>query len=143
VPRTYSQLYFHVVFSTKDRVARIEPHWAVELYRLMGGLVRDQGGRLLAAGGMPDHVHLLMSLRPSPSLSEVLKVLKGTSSRWVNERDPGAATFCWQEGYGAFTVSPGALVATRRYIDHQAEHHRVVSASEEWADLLRRHGLEP
>jgi putative transposase len=94
---------------------------------------------LLVAGGMPDHIHLLVGLSPARAVSEVLQHLKGSSSRWVNERFK--TLFAWQTGYGAFSVSASKVQAVRNYILRQEEHHRRFSFQEELKELVLKHGL--
>jgi REP element-mobilizing transposase RayT len=142
MPSSYVNLLYHVVFTTKHRMPRLTAELQTVLYPYMGGIVSGFRGVLLEAGGMEDHVHLLLSLRPAPSVAEVVKNVKGGSSRWLNQRPGAGEPFAWQEGYGAFTVSPSQLETVRRYIQRQEEHHRTMSFEDEWASLLRKHGLE-
>jgi len=92
-------------------------------------------------GGVSDHVHLMVGLRATHCLSDVMRELKSVSSRWVHET-PGLSRFAWQEGYGAFTVSQSQSVTVRRYIENQEEHHRTRTFREEYLELLQRHGVE-
>ena len=111
------------------------------LYEYMGGIVRGCGGVLMAAGGMPDHVHLLASLGRRTTLADALRDIKANSSRWIQATFPSMAGFAWQSGYGAFTVSHSHLERTRAYIAGQAEHHRVMTFQEEFRAFLDRHGI--
>jgi REP element-mobilizing transposase RayT len=140
---TYSKLDYHLVFSTKNRVPLIQDTFRDALYAYMGGILRGNGGVLLAAGGMPDHVHLLAGWGTTISVAKMLQLIKGNSSKWMNER-PDAPTggFNWQPGYGAFTVSASKIPEVRRYILNQEEHHRKMTFEEELKELLRRHGVE-
>jgi REP element-mobilizing transposase RayT len=92
-------------------------------------------------GGVSDHVHLLIGLRATHRLADVLRELKAVSSLWVHN-EIGLRTFAWQEGYGAFTISSSQRAAVRRYIEGQAEHHRTRTFREEYLELLRRSGVE-
>jgi|CXWL01.1.fsa_nt_gi REP element-mobilizing transposase RayT len=143
MPRTYTQLYYHVVFATKNRLQLLDRGWMEELWGLMGAVARAQGGTLVVAGGMQDHVHLPLTLRSEPSLARVMKAIKGSSSRWINESRGEPGFFAWQEGFAAFTVSASSLGRVRRYIENQEEHHRNRSTEDEWSRLLHQHGLEP
>jgi REP element-mobilizing transposase RayT len=136
---TYSKLDYHLVFSTKDRLPLIEETFRDPLYSYMGGVLRDNGGTLLAAGGMPDHVHLLAGWGTSISVARMLQLIKGSSSKWLS--DTQSREFAWQAGYGAFTVSASKIDVVRAYILNQEEHHRKRSFQEEFQELLRRHGL--
>ena len=105
MPQSYVCLPVHVVFSTKNRVPFIQPEWEDRLYGYIGGIARAEKCVLLAAGGMADHVHLLISWSKEKSVAEVLRVLKSNSSRWIHETLTSQADFAWQTGYGAFAVS--------------------------------------
>jgi REP element-mobilizing transposase RayT len=118
------------VFSTKDRRALIADAWRDRLHAFLGGTVRTLGGVPLAVGGTADHVHLLVRLRATHRLADVLREIKGTSSKWVHETI-GVSIFAWQDGYGAFSVSLDHTDEIRRYIAAQEEHHRTMSFQEE------------
>ena len=136
---TYSKLLFHIVFSTKDRRPFIRPEIEDELYRYLGGIVRNQQGVLLEAGGMPDHVHLLLKLSPSHRISDLLRDVKANSSGWLGDRIPG---FAWQDGYAAFSVSESQYEAVASYIRRQKEHHRQRDFRTELEAIFARHGVE-
>jgi REP element-mobilizing transposase RayT len=137
---TYTHLLFHLIFGTKHRAPLITVEIREDLYRYLTGIVSKIGGTLIAVGGMPDHVHLLVGLRPTHSVSEMMRDLKGSSSRWLNDM-PGIA-FAWQNGYGAFSVSGSNLATVARYILHQEEHHRRFSFQDELREFLEKHGLK-
>lgn len=139
---SFSQLLYHLVFSTKHREAFIHPGLRDELYPYMATLVRQERGHLLAIGGMPDHVHLLVRLKPVTPLPDFLRAVKAGSSAWVRARASFPPGFGWQDGYGAFTVSESAAPSVCRYIDQQERHHRRRSYDEEWTGLLIRHGID-
>lgn len=139
---TYTKLNYHLVFSTKNRVPLITADLRDPLYGYMGGILRENGGVLLTAGGMPDHVHLLAGWGTTISVAKMLQLIKGISSKWVNERPGALGDFAWQPGYGAFTVSASQIPEVRRYILNQEAHHRKMSFQEELKELLRRHGVE-
>jgi putative transposase len=139
---TFTQLLYHIVFGTRNRAALIDPGLRDDLYPYIAGIVRNERGSLLAIGGMPDHLHLLVRLKPAVSLSDLLCSVKANSSGWVHERPDPPRGFAWQEGYGAFTVSESTAGPVCRYIQNQEEHHRERSFEEEWIALLKRHGIE-
>jgi putative transposase len=141
MPQSFSAMYAHLVFSTKQRAPSIRDEIASRLYPYFGGIVTSSKGVLLCVGGMPDHVHLLVSLGRESSLSELLRELKANSSRWIHETFPDQKSFAWQSGYAAFSVSHSRLPDVRTYIENQAEHHRVRTFQEEFLELLRRHDL--
>lgn len=137
---TYSQITIHTVFSTKDREPWIEASWSDDLYGFIGGIVRDEGGVLLAAGGVADHVHLLIGLKPEIALSDMMREVKSRSSKWIHAEYERA--FAWQEGYAAFSVSASMVETVRGYLARQEEHHRRFDFKAELLELLRAHGVE-
>ena len=139
---SFTCLRYHLVFSTKNRQPRIDDTWQKRLFDYMGGILRAQQGVLVAAGGMPDHVHLLAAINKNMALADSLRDIKTNSSKWIHEEIPRQSDFAWQAGYAAFTVSCSATEAVERYLEGQAEHHRVRTFKEEFLELLRRHEIE-
>jgi putative transposase len=133
---TYASNFIHCVFSTKDRRPLIPTVRTAELYAYLGGTARGEGLSLIAAGGTENHVHLLFVLPASCSLANAVQKLKGSSSRWMGRG------FSWQEGYGAFSVSPSQVPVVKRYIQNQEEHHRKRDFEQEFVALLRNCGIE-
>src|SRR5687768_17610934 len=131
---THLSLHDHAVFSTKDRKGSIESSWRDRLHAYLGGIVENLGGVPQAVGGVADHVHLLIGLRATHCLADVMRDLKANSSRWVRD-EVRRSTFSWQEGYGAFTVSAQMLGQVKEYIRRQEEHHRVRSFQEEYLEF--------
>jgi REP element-mobilizing transposase RayT len=140
VAQTYTRLLYHIVFSTKNREPWIDRTWRAELHAYIGGIVRNRKGDLLAAGGMPDHIHLLVRLAATRSISDVLRDIKANSSGWLHQR--GVLPFDWQDGYGAFTLSPSAIPDVTVYINNQAEHHARETFRDEFLGLLAQHQVE-
>ena len=141
MPDSYTCLRCHVIFSTKNRVPQINPSIRDRLHEYLGGIIRDEKGRLIAAGGTPDHVHLLISAHPHTALSDLLRQVKAGSSRGIHETFADLTDFGWQDGYGAFTVSHSNVGQVTKYIVEQEEHHRQVSFQEEFIEFLRRHDV--
>ena len=139
---TYTNLLFHVIYSTKYRKPTIRPDWQDDLYGYIGGIVRDQKGTLLKIGGVEDHVHLLAKLSPTIAISDVLRTIKANSSKWINERPDVTHKFEWQSGYAAFSVSESQMTAVAQYIANQAEHHRKKTFEEEFLAILSKHNIE-
>jgi REP element-mobilizing transposase RayT len=139
---TYTNLLYHVVFSTKNRQRLITEDVQAELFRYLGGIIRGEGGIALEINGMPDHVHILMKLKPSMSLSDLMRKLKGNSSKWVNEKQLCSHEFGWQNGYAALTVSESQAPRVRQYIRKQQEHHRQTDFKAELLGILQRHRIE-
>ena len=138
---THLSLHYHLVFGTKNHEALISSSWRDPFYAYLGGVIRTLDGAPEAIGGVADHVHLLVGLRATHTLADVLRELKSVSSKWVHE-EMGVRSFAWQEGYGAFTVSASQLENVRRYIQQQEEHHRTRTFREEYLALLQRSGAE-
>jgi REP element-mobilizing transposase RayT len=115
---------------------------ADRLYAYIGGIIRNENGALLAAGGMPHHVHLLVSLNRESCLSDILRQIKGSSSKWIHETMPDLRGFAWQAGYAAFAVSYSHVDNVKQYIESQADHHRKITFQEEFVAFLRKHKLE-
>ena len=141
MPSTHLSLHYHLVFSTKDRAPLIAVGWRARLHAYLGGVVRNVEGVPESIGGVADHVHLLIGLRSTACLADVVRNVKAVSSRWVHE-EIGESAFAWQEGYGAFTVSASQREPVRQYIAQQEEHHRQRTFQEEYLELLQRSGVE-
>jgi putative transposase len=139
MPNTYSALYAHFVFSTKRRKAVLVPAVRERLFAYVGGICRNIECVLVAAGGVEDHVHLLVRRHPSKCESDVMRDIKSNSSRWLKELVPD---FAWQDGGGAFSVGPMDLDAVKAYLASQQEHHRHVGFREEFVAFLRKYGIE-
>ncbi len=139
---TFTNLTYHVVFSTKYRRNRIVEPFRDELYSYIGGIIRGEKGHLIEIGGMPDPIHLLAGFSPTIAVSDMLRRIKSKSSKWVNDNKKLVDRFEWQTGYGAFTVSQSQSPVVRRYLQRQAEHHRERSFRDEFIELLNRHGIE-
>jgi REP-associated tyrosine transposase len=139
---TFANLLTHVIFSTKDREPLITPDLKPDLLAYLGGIVRELDGRTMAASSMPDHVHMLLWLPPSRATTEVLRVVKTNSSRWVHRRRNRNRGFAWQTGYGAFSVSQSNASAVVKYIREQEKHHRRISFQEELVTFLKKNGVE-
>ena len=112
------------------------------LWPYLGGIAKENRMKALAIGGAADHVHILISLPATLSVAKAIQLLKGNSSKWIRETFPKLRSFAWQEGYGAFSVGILGVDATVTYIRDQSEHHRRRTFHEEFATMLRRHGLE-
>lgn len=140
MPQSYTDLLNHFVFSTRNRAAQITEELREGLYAYVGGICRNLDCDLIAVGGMPDHVHLLVLRHPIVAEAEVMRVVKTNSSKWVHEQ--GAAEFAWQSGYGAFSVSRSSVERVSRYIANQAAHHKEMTYKEEFLAFLKRHGVK-
>lgn len=137
---TYVSDLVHCVFSTKNRRNIIPPEIQNDLWAFLGGIARNNGFKALIVGGTENHVHVLLSLPSDLSLAKAMQLMKGASSRWMNEEH--GKGFAWQEGYGAFTVGVSQKNETTAYIQSQAEHHRKKSFEEEFVAFLKKHNVE-
>lgn len=135
---TYTSLYIHYIFSTQNRLPLIVPEIQDRLWPYMAGIAKNNNMKALAVGGMPDHIHILLSLSATISISKTIQIIKGNSSKWINGNFDTSDHFSWQKGYGAFTVNISILQDTIRYIQNQAVHHRRKSFKNEFLDFLKK-----
>ena len=131
---SYVSSIFHIVFSTKQRMQLIRPDNQSRLWNYLAGIARNHGMHVLAVGGTENHVHILVVLPPDMALSDAVRALKANSSRWMRETD---RLFAWQEGYGAFSVSPSQLDKVKQYIANQRAHHATRSFEDEFLAMLQ------
>jgi REP element-mobilizing transposase RayT len=135
MPHTYASNFVHRIFSTKDRRPTIRDEKMAELLAFFGGIAKSEGFELIIAGGAANHVHLLFVLPATQSLAYAVQKLKGSSSRFLGGR------FSWQQGYGAFSVSPSQVPTVKKYIQNQEQHHRKQNFEDEFTTLLRSCGI--
>jgi REP-associated tyrosine transposase len=138
---TYASNRVHVIFSTKDREKRLTEEIRPKLWASMAGIAHNHGFEAMIVGGESDHVHALLLLPPAMPLSKAIQLLKGSSSKWLNETSAAGTNFAWQEGYGAFSVSASQTQNVYRYIRNQASHHAKKSFADEFVQLLKRYGI--
>jgi len=139
---TYTQIHIQAVFAVSNRLCIINEKWEEELYKYITGIVQNQGHKLLAINGMPNHVHVFFGMRPSQSLSDLMQDIKGDSSKWINQKRLTREKFSWQEGYGAFSYSKTHVERVIRYIKNQKQRHEKISFTEEYLDMLRKFGVD-
>ncbi|MCC9643700.1 IS200/IS605 family transposase [Rhodopirellula sp. JC740] len=137
---TFHSLHYHITFSTKHRKPWIKVDWRDRMHAYLGGITQDVRGVPLCIGGIEDHVHLLVGLKTTHCISDFMRELKKSSSRWIHE-EIGFEPFQWQDGYAVFSLSPSAIPEVRRYIENQAEHHRTRTFREELVAMLDRAGV--
>jgi len=142
MPGTYSQIYIQVVFAVKGRDNLIHSNWEEELYKYIGGIIRNKGQKLLAINGMPDHIHILIGMKPSCCLSDLVREIKKSSNELANKKKFVRGKFQWQEGYGAFSYSHSALDKVITYINNQKEHHKKRTFKHEYLEFLRKYEIE-
>jgi putative transposase len=138
MPHSYAQNHIHLVFSTKNRAKSLARKLLPRLWAYTAAVCKNHGLLTFAVGGMEDHMHLLLRLPPTMTLSNAVALVKSNSSKWIRERE---RRFAWQEGYGAFSVSSSNVATVIRYIDNQEAHHRRLSFEDEFIALLKKHGI--
>ncbi|MCB9851997.1 MAG: IS200/IS605 family transposase [Phycisphaerales bacterium] len=139
---TYVNSLFHVVFSTKKRKNLITRDMEPRLWAYIGGIARENKMKALAVGGVEDHVHVLLSIPATISVSRAMRLIKGGSSRWIHESFPDQQGFAWQEGYGAFSIGPNGIKPTIAYIESQRELHQRRTFEQEFVLFLQKNGIE-
>ena len=142
MPQSLSSVLIHLVFSTKNRTPTILPEIQARLWEYLGGIVKGLKGFPIQIGGMPDHVHMLVTLRQQLALADMLREIKAGSSGWIHDTFQELREFEWQAGYGAFTVSHSGVPTVKEYIVNQAEHHKTLTFQDEYRFLLKKHGIE-
>lgn len=139
---TYSQIYIQIVFAVKNRQALIASSWEEELHKYITGIVQNKGQKMLVINGMPDHIHILIGMKPSCCLSDLVREVKKSSNSFIKEKEFSKYKFEWQEGFGAFSYSHYSLDNVIAYINNQKQHHKKRSFKEEYIDLLERFNIE-
>jgi len=139
---TFTQNFYHAVFSTKHRVEMITPELEDRLFPFMGGILKDLGCKPIVINGSTDHAHVLTRYPSNLSHSDMLRHLKARSSGWIHDTFAELKTFGWQDGYGGFTVSKSMSDTVEAYIRRQKEHHKTQDFKTEFLELLRLHGVE-
>jgi REP element-mobilizing transposase RayT len=139
---TFSQIYLHTIFAVKGRENLISSKWKDELYKYICGIVNNNHQKVYAINGMPDHIHLLLSIKPDCKLSDLMRDIKASSSKWINLKKFVKGKFQWQEGFGAFSYSQSQLDSVIAYIDNQEKHHSKKSFRQEYIELLQKFKIE-
>jgi len=135
---TFSQIYIQAVFAVSSRQSLIKPAFQEDLFKYITGIVRNQGQKLICINGMPDHIHLLVGLRPAMALADLVREIKADSTNFINKNRLVRGRFCWQEGYGAFSYGHSQLNTIIRYVQNQEKHHECRSFKNEYFALLRK-----
>jgi putative transposase len=136
----YESILVHCVFSTKDRKSLVPENLQKKLWAYIGGIARTNKFKALAVGGMPDHLHALLSIPATLTVAKALQLIKGGSSKWLNDHS-ATRSFAWQDSYGAFSIGISQVEDTVRYINTQEKHHAKLSYADEFRRFLERHGL--
>jgi len=139
---TYTQIHIQCVFAVKFRNAVIESSWKERLQQYITGIVQNHNHKLLSINSRPDHMHMFFGFRPHQSLSDLMGLVKGESSEWINKKKITPSAFRWQDGYGAFSYARSEINSVCAYIENQEEHHRMRTFLEEYTELLKKFELE-
>jgi putative transposase len=139
---TYTQLYIQFVFAVQNRKSLIHPDWEPELHKYITGIIQNKSHKMIAINGMPDHLHMFIGFQPVDHMSELIKVVKGESSKWMKERGLIKRGFRWQEGYGAFSYSRSHIDRVYHYIQNQKEHHKKKTFRHEYIELLKKFDID-
>ncbi len=140
---SYTQIYIHYIFSTKNREPLILPEYENRLWRYIAGIGKNHGIPVICAGGVADHLHLLVTISSTISVSKTIQLFKGNSSKWMNDIFyPDTREFQWQSGYGAFSVSHSGVEGVEWYIRNQKKHHEKMTFREEYIWFLNKYGIE-
>ena len=138
---TFTQIYIHFVFAVQNRASLIQPEWKDELYKYITGIVQKNGHKLIAINGTANHVHIFIGYKPHQLIPDLMQDVKGSSSKWINEKKFVKGKFKWQEGYGAFSNSHSQIDQVVRYINNQEKHHKKQSFQEEYIFLLKKFNI--
>jgi len=139
---TFTQIHIQCVFAVKYREALIDSSWKDRLHKYIIAIVQNNGHKVLAINSMPDHLHLFFGMRPKQSLADLMRLVKGDSSEWINKERLVKKPFRWQEGYGAFSYSKSQTDVVVNYVLNQENHHRKTTFLEEYRDFLEKFEIE-
>ena len=139
---TYSQIYVHIVFAVKGRQNLISAEIREELHKYITGIVTNRDQKLLSVFCMPDHTHILIGLKPSISISDLVRDIKAGSSKFINDKKLIKGKFSWQEGFGVFSYSRSQIDTVIKYIQTQEKHHRKKTFKEEYLEFLEKFKVE-
>ena len=140
--QSLADIVLHIVFSTKDRRPWILPEIEQELFQYICGVAHNLKSPVVRINGVEDHIHILLSFGRTISISELIAELKASSSRWIKAKGDKYHTFCWQGGYGVFSVSRPSIEGAIKYIAKQKEHHKTISFRDEFLAMLQRAKIE-
>ena len=139
---TFTQIYIQFVFAVQNRASLIQVEWKDELYKYITGIVQKNGHKLIAINGTANHVHIFIGYKPHQLIPDLMQDVKGSSSKWINEKRFIKGKFNWQEGYGAFSYSHSQIDQVVRYIDDQEKHHKKKTFREEYISLLKKFNIK-
>jgi len=138
---TFTKIYLQFVFAVQNRISLIQPEWKDELYKYIAGVVRNNNHKLIANNGTANHVHVFVGYKPHQLIPDLLQDIKGSSSKWINDKRLVRGKFNWQAGYGAFSYSESQVDIVVKYIANQEEHHKKVTFHDEYIEFLRKYDI--
>jgi len=138
---TFTQLYIQIVFAVKGREKLIAKSWKQQLNEYISGIIRNKNQKAIIVNGMADHIHVFIGLKPSISISDLVRDIKNNSSNFINKSKLVPRKFSWQEGYGAFSYSHSHISKVYNYILNQEKHHRKKTFREEYIDLMMKFNI--
>ncbi len=139
---TYTKIYIQVVFAVQNRKCLILESWKDELYKYITAIIQNSGHKLIAINGVGDHIHLFIGMKPIQALSDLVKHIKGDSSKWINKKGFISGKFSWQEGFGAFSYSSSQIDRVVKYILNQEHHHKRRSFKDEYLEILQKNDIK-
>lgn len=139
---TYSQIYIQYVFAVKGRDNLLQKPWRENLFKYMAGIIRNQGHKTIIVNGNSDHVHVFLGLKPSSSISDLVRDIKSESTKFINDNRFVRGRFSWQDGYGVFSYSHSQIESVYNYILKQEDHHKKKTFRDEYIDFLKKFEIE-
>ena len=139
---TYTQIHIQTVFAVQNRQSLIKVEWKNELYKYITGIIKNHNHKVLQINGMPDHIHILFGMRPTQSISDLMKHVKQDSSKWINNKGFVNGKFSWQAGYGAFSYTKTQVPTIINYIKNQEKHHKTKTFKDEYLELLQEFNID-
>ncbi|MRT93654.1 IS200/IS605 family transposase [Ancylomarina sp. 16SWW S1-10-2] len=142
MPGTFSQIYIQIIFAVKNRNGLISSKWEKELYKYITGIIQNKNQKMIAINGTKDHIHILIGMKPSCCLSDLVREIKKASNLFIKEKKFTNFKFEWQEGFGAFSYNQSALTEIVKYIENQKIHHKKNSFKDEYLGFLEKFNVE-
>ncbi len=142
MPGTFTKIHIQLVFAVQHRAALIAREWKSELHKYITAIIQERNHKLLQINSMPDHIHILLGLRPKDSIASLTQLVKSESTKWINNSGKTKSKFNWQEGYGAFSYSPKDVPGVIEYIANQESHHKKTSFLEEYKAFLQEFDID-
>ena len=139
---TYHQIYLQIVFAVKYRTALLEDSWRSKLFAVIGNLINENNAKTITVNGVEDHMHCLITIKPTICISDLMKVVKAKSSKYINDNQLTQSKFSWQVGYGVFSYSQSQIDSVYKYINNQKEHHKKESFNKEYLNFINKFNVQ-